>query len=117
MRARSPDVTESVPGWRPWQDAPAVRPRREPAARSELTRIRPPRSEGGMERAPGTTIGAVTPDSGGTTGAPARAGGNGQAALPPAASPPPAAARWRAAATAGRWPFQLILPLCYLAAG
>src|SRR5712691_6612633 len=117
MRGRSPDVTESVPGWRPRQDAPALRPRREPAARGELTRTRSPRSEGGMEQAPGTTIGAVAPDSGGSAGAPARAGGSGQAALPPAASPPPAAARWRVAATAGRWPFQLILLLCYLAAG
>src|SRR6266581_205351 len=117
MRARSPDVTESVPGWRPRQDAPALRPRREPAARGQLTSARPPRSEGGMEQAPGTTIGAVAPDSGGTTGAPARAGGNGRAALPPAAPPRPAAARWRAAATAHRWPFQLILLLCYLAAG
>src|SRR6266700_8148066 len=108
MRARSPDVTESVPGWRPRQDARALRPRREPAARGQLTSARPPRSEGGMEPAPGTTLGAVAPDSGGTTGAPARAGGNGQAARPPA-SPRPAPARWRAAATAGRWPVQLIL--------
>src|SRR6266516_8025552 len=116
MRARSPDVTESVPGWRPRQDAPALRPCREPAARGELTSLRPPRSEGGMEQAPGTIIGAATPDSGGSAGAPSRAGGNGQATLPPAAppqaaAPQAAAARWRAGAAAGRWPFQLILLL------
>ena len=75
-----------------------------------------------MEQAPGTIIGAATPDSGGSAGAPSRAGGNGQATLPQgappqAAAPPAAAARWRAGAAAGRWPFQLILLLCYLAAG
>lgn len=66
-----------------------------------------------MKQAPGMTVGASTPDSS-AAGEPARAGGDSRAfheraPAPRAASP--------AAAAGGRWPFQLALLLCYLAAG
>jgi hypothetical protein len=70
-----------------------------------------------MEQAPGMTIGAAAPDTGVAAGAPARAGGNGQATQPPPAPPRPAAPGWHAAARAGRWPMHLVVLCCYLAAG
>jgi hypothetical protein len=75
-----------------------------------------------MEQASGMTIGASTPERGNAAGTPAGAGGNSQAVpdaggTPPGAGPRDAAGRWRAAADAGRWPFQFVLLLCYLAAG
>jgi hypothetical protein len=70
-----------------------------------------------MEQASGMTLGAAAPGPSGAPGEPAGAGGNSQAAGKPGAPPGPHAASWRAAAEAGRWPFQLVLLLCYLAAG
>jgi hypothetical protein len=63
------------------------------------------------------TLGATAPGPSGTAAEPARAGGNSQAAGKPGVPPGPRAASWRAAAEAGRWPFQLVLLVCYLAAG
>lgn len=73
-----------------------------------------------MEQAPGMAIGASAPPSGDAV--PAGSEGSGQPAAAPGSAPPgpgqaAGAARWRAAAEAGRWPFQLVLLLCYLAAG
>lgn len=78
-----------------------------------------------MEQAPGTTIGAAARDSGvaGVRGHAGNTGNDGAAARPPAAPPRPATpphpteAGWRIAARTGRWHFQLVLLLCYLAAG
>ncbi len=74
-----------------------------------------------MEQAPGMTIGASARDPG--DAGPARTGGSDESVPAPGSATPPGpgaaagATRWRAAADAGRWPFQLVLLLCYLAAG
>ena len=70
-----------------------------------------------MEQEPGMTVGASALDPGGAAAEAARAAGNGQAAGQPGSAPTTAVARWGAAATAGRWPFQLALLLGYIAAG
>jgi hypothetical protein len=69
-----------------------------------------------MEQAPGMTVGATAPGPGGAAAEPAGAEGNGQAVLRPGSPPGPSTGAWRAAAAA-RWPFQLLLLACYLAAG
>lgn len=76
-----------------------------------------------MEQASGMAIDASAAEPGKAAGTPAGAGGNSRAAPdapgtpPPGAAPRDAAGQWPAAAAAGRWPFQLVLLLCYLAAG
>ena len=70
-----------------------------------------------MEQAPGSALGAAAEGPGGTTAGQARPEENGQAVLGPGSTAGPGAASWRAAAAAGRWPFQLALLACYLAAG
>jgi hypothetical protein len=69
-----------------------------------------------MDQASGAAIGVPAPAPG-AAGEPAEAGDNSRAVHEPgSARPGSAAARWRAA-TAGKWPFQLVMLLCYLAAG
>src|SRR5215468_339194 len=70
-----------------------------------------------MEQAPGSALGAAAEGPGGTTAGQARPEENGQAVLGPGSTAGPGAASWRATAAAGRWPFQLALLACYLAAG
>src|SRR5215510_11256313 len=70
-----------------------------------------------MEQAPGSALGAAAAGPGGTTAGQARPEENGQAVLGPGSTAGPGVASWRATAAAGRWPFQLALLACYLAAG